>query len=433
VEGLTKIQEARSRLREAAQAENLRKLLLAMSKDIRVLLVKLADRLHNMRTLEHVAPDKRQRIAEETMDIYAPLAGRMGMQDDARRAGGPRLSRPQSGSLQDHHRAAARLRQERGDAIAEIEKALRDKLAENSIEAEVYGREKRPYSIWRKMERKRVSLRQLSDIFGFRVIVEHSTSATARWASHTTWRAVPGRFKDYISTPKQNDYRSIHTTVIGPRHSASNCRSAPGEMHEVAEYGIAAHGFYKDAPSVAAAEKGVRRRGARSPGLCLAAPLIDIAVGRRQPRGVPRAHQARAVPRPGVLLHAQGRLIACRAARRRSTSPMRSTPTSATPASAAKHQRPPRMPLMSELKNGDEVEIIRSRRRCRRPPGKLAVTGKARRHPPGDPHGDPQPVCRRSAGPSSSACAGGRRERRQHPHAVHAAHCPGFHRNADRP
>src|SRR5690606_34267891 len=138
--------------REAAQAENLRKLLVAVSKDIRVLLVKLADRLHNMRTLEHVAPDKRQRIAQETIDIYAPLAGRMGMQtmrdeleDHAFRVLNPEAYKTITGRL-------ARLRQERGDAIAEIETALRDKLAANSIATEVYGREKRPYSIWRKME-----------------------------------------------------------------------------------------------------------------------------------------------------------------------------------------------------------------------------------------------------------------------------------------
>src|SRR5690606_35632502 len=149
----------------------------------------------------------------------APLAGRMGMQtmrdeleDHAFRVLNPEAYKTISGRL-------ARLRQERGDAIAEIETALRDKLAANSIATEVYGREKRPYSIWRKMERKHVSLGQLSDIFGFRVIVSSLDECyRALGIAHHAWRAVPGRFKDYISNPKQNAYRSLHTTVIGPRH-----------------------------------------------------------------------------------------------------------------------------------------------------------------------------------------------------------------------
>src|SRR5438477_3624858 len=171
VDGLTKIERLDLVTKEATQAENLRKLLLAMAKDVRVLLVKLADRLHNMRTLHHVKPEKRVRIAQETMDIYAPLAGRMGMQalrdeleDIAFKVLNPEANRLIVERLEKLHA-------ESGNVLTEIEEALTAKLAENGIKAEVYGREKRPFSIWRKMERKLLSLGQLSDIFGFRVIV----------------------------------------------------------------------------------------------------------------------------------------------------------------------------------------------------------------------------------------------------------------------
>src|SRR5690606_16276751 len=247
VDGLTKIRRLDLVTKEAAQAENLRKLLLAISDDIRVLLVKLADRLHNMRTLHHVAPEKRQRIAQETMDIYAPLAGRMGMQemreeleDLAFQALNPDARKTISDRL-------TALREESGDLIREIEQALRERLAEHGIEATVHGREKRPYSIWRKMQRKHISLGQLSDIFGFRVIVSTTDECyRALGVVHRTWRVVPGRFKDYISTPKQNDYRSLHTTVVGPRNKRVELQIRTHEMHEVAERGVAAHAFYKD-------------------------------------------------------------------------------------------------------------------------------------------------------------------------------------------
>ena len=224
VDGLTKIAKLDLVTKEAAQAENLRKLLLAMSRDVRVLLVKLADRLHNMRTLEHVKPEKRVRIAQETMDIYAPLAGRMGMQavrdeledlafrhlmPEAHAMIETRLAdlREKNGTKITLDRLA-KLHAESGGILRSIEQELTQKLVENGIKAEVYGREKRPYSIFRKMERKLLSLGQLSDIFGFRVIVGTVDQCyRALGIIHRTYRAVPGRFKDYISTPKQNDYR----------------------------------------------------------------------------------------------------------------------------------------------------------------------------------------------------------------------------------
>src|SRR5215217_1039524 len=171
VDGLTKIEKLDLVTKEATQAENLRKLLLAMAKDVRVLMVKLADRLHNMRTLEHVAPAKRIRIAQETMDIYAPLAGRMGMQNVREELEDASFRVLNPDAFETISKRLLKLHEESGAVLIEIEKALVGKLAENGIHARVVGREKRPYSIWRKMERKNLSLGQLSDIFGFRVIV----------------------------------------------------------------------------------------------------------------------------------------------------------------------------------------------------------------------------------------------------------------------
>jgi GTP diphosphokinase / guanosine-3',5'-bis(diphosphate) 3'-diphosphatase len=379
VEGLTKIRRLDLVTREAAQAENLRKLLVAVSKDIRVLLVKLADRLHNMRTLEHVAPDKRQRIAQETIDIYAPLAGRMGMQtmrdeleDHAFRVLNPEAYKTITGRL-------ARLRQERGDAIAEIETALRDKLAANSIATEVYGREKRPYSIWRKMERKHVSLGQLSDIFGFRVIVSSLDECyRALGIAHHAWRAVPGRFKDYISNPKQNAYRSLHTTVIGPRHMRVELQIRTAEMHEVAERGIAAHGFYKDAPSVAAAEKGVAVAAPEAQAYQWLRHLIDILSEGDNPKEFLEHTRLELFHDQVFCFTPKGDLIALpRGANAIDFAYAVHTDIGNSCVGCRINGR--HAPLMSELENGDEVEIIRSRAQV--PPAAwegLAVTGKAR-------------------------------------------------------
>jgi GTP diphosphokinase / guanosine-3',5'-bis(diphosphate) 3'-diphosphatase len=248
VEGLTKLKKLDLVSKEAKQAENLRKLLLAIAEDVRVLLIKLADRLHNMRTLNHLTVEVRKRMAEETLDIYAPLAGRMGIYEmreeledlsfrelnaEAHQAISERL-----GALADRHK----------DLIGEIEQQLVAKLKESGIDAWVEGRRKHAYSVWRKMERKSVGFEQLSDIFGFRVVVQTLPECyRALGIVHTTWPVVPGRFKDYISTPKQNDYRSLHTTVIGPGQQRVELQIRTVEMHEIAEYGIAGHALYKDA------------------------------------------------------------------------------------------------------------------------------------------------------------------------------------------
>jgi GTP diphosphokinase / guanosine-3',5'-bis(diphosphate) 3'-diphosphatase len=264
VDGLTKLKRLDLVSKPAQQAENFRKLLLAIADDVRVLLVKLADRLHNMRTLNFMPPDKQARIAQETLDIYGPLAGRMGMQ--SLRAELEELSfrhlMPEA-----HAMILARLEElkaKNGAIIVKIEKELTDQFAKRGIKVQVKGRQKQAYSVWRKMERRSIAFEQLSDIYGFRILVDSvSDCYAAVGVAHTTWPTVPGRFKDYISTPKQNDYRSIHTTVIGPGSQRVELQIRTQEMHEIAEYGIAAHALYKDVPDALGAGESRAYRGLR--------------------------------------------------------------------------------------------------------------------------------------------------------------------------
>lgn len=248
VDGLTKIKRLDLVSREAQQAENFRKLLVAISSDIRVLLVKLADRLHNMRTLEHKKPESRRRNSEETLEIYAPLAGRMGMQamrDELEELAFRWINEDAYDTVSAK---LVELGERQQDLVYEIKASLTEKLTEEGINAEVFGRQKRAYSVWRKMANRQISLEQLSDIFGFRVIVDTIEDCyRVLGVVHTTWPTVPGRFKDYISTPKQNNYQSIHTTVVGAKHQRVELQIRTREMHDIAEYGVAAHALYKDA------------------------------------------------------------------------------------------------------------------------------------------------------------------------------------------
>src|SRR5271154_5619921 len=247
VDGLTKLNKLDFASRHAQQAENFRKLLLAIADDVRVLLVKLADRLHNMRTLQFVPQNRRSRIAQDKLDFSAPLAGRMGMQslrNDLEDLSFRYL-------MPDAHKLIVDrlegLKTKNGALIARIADELKDQFARRGIKVEVKGWEKQAYSIWRKMERNSIAFEQLSDIYGFRILVDSIADCYAAvGVAHTTWPSVPGRFKDYISTPKQNDYRSIHTTVIGPGSQRVELQIRTHDMHEIAEYGIAAHALYKD-------------------------------------------------------------------------------------------------------------------------------------------------------------------------------------------
>ncbi len=247
VDGVTKLTNLQLSSSETKQAENFRKLFMAMSRDLRVILVKLADRLHNMRTIKAMRPEKQVQKARETMDIYAPLAGRMGMQwmreeleDLAFRVLNPE-------GRASIIRRFINLQKEAGDVIHRITGDMRHELEEAQIEAEVFGRAKKPYSIWRKMQEKGMGFSRLSDIYGFRVITRSEMDTyRALGVIHQRWRAVPGRFKDYVSQPKSNGYRSIHTTVSGRDGKRVEVQIRTRQMHDVAETGVAAHWSYRD-------------------------------------------------------------------------------------------------------------------------------------------------------------------------------------------
>lgn len=246
VDGLTKLAMIEQKSGSSKQAENFRKLLLAMSDDIRVLLIKLADRLHNMRTLHYCPPEKRQRIAKETLDIYAPLAERIGMQevkDELEEIAFAELHK------EAHDSIVARLnflREQGSNIVPKIISQLEKDMVEGGVKATVTGREKAPYSIWRKMQQKNASFEQLSDIMAFRICVEDIAACyQALGIIHSKYHMVPRRFKDYISTPKPNGYQSIHTGVIGPENTRIEIQIRTYEMHEIAEKGVAAHWAYK--------------------------------------------------------------------------------------------------------------------------------------------------------------------------------------------
>ena len=247
VDGVTKLTNLQLSSTETRQAENFRKLFIAMSRDMRVILVKLADRLHNMRTIRAVRLEKQVQKARETMDIYAPLAGRMGMQwmreeleDLAFRV----LNPEGRASIM---RRFITLQRETGDVIERITADMKSEIKKAGLSAMVLGRAKKPYSVWRKMQEKELSFSRLSDIYGFRILTDSEESCYAiLGVIHRRWRAVPGRFKDYISQPKSNGYRSIHTTISGRDGRRVEVQIRTHQMHDVAESGVAAHWSYRD-------------------------------------------------------------------------------------------------------------------------------------------------------------------------------------------
>ena len=247
VEGLTKISKMEFTSARARQAENFRKMLVAMSKDIRILLIKLADRLHNMRTLHYMEEDKARRVAQETLDIYVPLAHRLGinwmkreLEELAFRTLEPRAAAELERKLRGRHA-------ERERYIDEVRGILEDKLASAGLRGEVSGRLKDLASIHAKMQQQRLSLDEIYDVIAFRIVMEGGTETVyaALGLVHATWPPVPGRFKDYVALPKPNGYQSLHTTVIGPYGERMEVQIRTQEMHRNAELGIAAHWRYK--------------------------------------------------------------------------------------------------------------------------------------------------------------------------------------------
>jgi len=379
VDSLTKLKKLDFVSKKTEQAENFRRLLLAVAADIRVLLVKLADRLHNMRTLHHMREDKRLRIAEETMEIYAPLAGRMGMQNIREELEDLSFRNLQPDAYASIVTRLALLREENKNLIPAIEQALTEKLGSDGIPAKVKGREKKPYSIFTKVQRKGLSFEQLSDIFGFRIVVPTLHDCYhALGLVHTTWSMVPGRFKDYISTPKQNDYRSIHTTVVGPGRQRVELQIRTEEMHRFAEYGIAAHALYKDGDKIAGGRNIVdlsKESGAYS---WLRETIERLNDPSLNPEEFLENTKLELFQDQVFCFTPKGRIIALP----RGATPIDfayavHTDVGNTCVGAKINGRI--RPVMTELANGDEVEIVRSDAQV--PPAaweQIAVTGRAR-------------------------------------------------------
>ncbi len=246
VDGLSKLDRIQFETREDAEAENFRKMLLAMARDVRVILIKLADRLHNMRTLGAMPHDKCERIARETMEIYAPIANRLGLNDIYRELQDLSFKYLHPNRYAVLSKALKVARGNRREVVSKILDAIRQRLAEFNIQADVTGREKNIYSIYKKMQSKSLAFAEVLDIYGFRVLVnDFAACYVALGALHGLYKPIPGKFKDYIAIPKVNGYQSLHTTLFGPFGTPIEIQIRTNEMHKIADAGVASHWLYK--------------------------------------------------------------------------------------------------------------------------------------------------------------------------------------------
>ena len=371
VEGVTKLTQIELQSGQSDQAENFRKLVLAMSEDIRVLIVKLADRLHNMRTIKFIPkPDKRIKVSRETMEIYAPLAERLGMQEMKDELEDLAFAEIYPDARNSINARLQFLREDGKDNVQFIVTELKETLSSKKLRARVSGREKTAYSIWKKTQRKNLSFEQMSDIVAFRVIVESTADCyRALGIINQNYRVVPGRIKDYISTPKQNGYQSIHTSVIGPKKQRIEIQIRTLDMHEISEIGVAAHWLYK--------EKGDIKSGREFSWM---RELLEILEHAENTEDFLEHTKLEMFPDQVFCFTPTGDVIAL--------------PSGATPVdfAYAVHSEvgdhcvgsmvnSRSMPLRTELENGDQVEIITSMAQKPSPTWEnFVVTGKARAH-----------------------------------------------------
>ena len=373
VDGLSKLDKIEFESQEDAQAENFRKMLLAMARDVRVILVKLADRLHNMRTIGSLRTVKRRRIARETLEIYAPIAHRLGLNQVYRE-----LQDLSFANLYPHRfavisRAIKLARGNRREGVNKILEAIQRTLPEAGITAQVYGREKHLYGIYRKMVEKKLTFAQVLDVYGFRVVVKDlPTAYHALGVLHALYKPVPGKFKDYIAIPKVNGYQSLHTTLIGPFGTPVELQIRTADMHRVAEAGVAAHWLYKTGDDAISDVQKKTHKWLQS--------LLDIQNSSGDPAEFLEHVKVDLFPDEVYVFTPKGRIM--------------SLPRGATAVDFAytvhtgvgdacvgcKINNEP-MPLRTELKNGDLVEIITSKG-SQPNPGWLGFvrTGKARAH-----------------------------------------------------
>lgn len=373
VNGVSKLTRIESQTVEGKQAENFRKLLLAMSEDIRVLLVKLADRLHNMRTMGGIKdPDKRRRIALETLEIYAPLAERIGVHRVKEELEDLCFEQINPEARESITNRLSYLRKEGGDVVKAIIGELSTLLEDSDIKAAITGREKTRYSIWKKMQRKKVAFEQLSDIMAFRIKVDTVEECyMALGIIHGKYHSVPGRFKDYVSTPKPNGYRSIHTTIMGPKRQRIEVQIRTHQMNAEAELGVAAHWAYKGGSQPT--ERDVTKyRWLRE--------LLEILEQEQKPEDFWENTKMELFEDQAFVFTPKGDLI--------------ELPSGATPidfAYAIHSDIGDRCvgakingriaPLNSRLVNGDQVEVITAKTQNPSPTWeRFVVTGKARSH-----------------------------------------------------
>lgn len=246
VDGVSKLDRIQFDTQEKAQAENFRKMLLAMARDVRVMLIKLADRLHNMRTLDAVHSQKRQRVARETLDIYAPIANRLGLNSIYQEMEDLSFRHLYPDRYRVLAKAVRTARGNRREVVSKVLDSIERRLREHGVEAQVQGREKHLHSVYRKMREKHLSFAQVHDVFGFRIVVKDATACYVTLGLlHGLYKPIPGKFKDYIAIPKANGYQSLHTTLFGPFGSPIEIQIRTADMHKIAEAGVASHWLYK--------------------------------------------------------------------------------------------------------------------------------------------------------------------------------------------
>jgi ppGpp synthetase/RelA/SpoT-type nucleotidyltranferase len=306
VDGVSKLTKMELENPDEAQAENFRKMMMAMVRDLRVILIKLADRLHNMRTLSVMAPAKRRRIARETLDIYVPIANRLGMNTirlELEDLGFAALYPMRYRVIQD---AVRKARGNRREVMQRLETAIKERLRHEELNARVVGREKHLYSIYRKMTTKGLSLAEVLDVYAIRIIVEGvETCYRVLGIVHNLFKPLPGKFKDYIAIPKSNGYQSLHTVLFGPPGVPIEIQIRTEDMNKVAEAGVAAHWLYKSSRDTGNTAHARAREWLQSLLEMQRASARDAARQRR-PGRVPRERQDRPVPRRGLRVHAEG-------------------------------------------------------------------------------------------------------------------------------
>jgi GTP pyrophosphokinase len=373
VDGVTKLDKIQFEDKAQAQAENFRKMLLAMARDVRVILIKLADRLHNMRTLDAMQPDKVSRIAQETQDIYAPIANRLGLNKVYQELEDIAFVHLHPGRYKVIEKAVKSARGNRKEVVEKIKSAIEIKLRECKIAAQVKGREKHLYSIYRKMLEKHLAFSEVFDIYGFRIVVEDVRDCyLTLGALHALYKPIPGKFKDYIAIPKPNGYQSLHTTLFGPFGAPLEVQIRTQEMHRIAEAGVASHWLYKTGDTSLSEVQRKTHQWMQS--------LLDIQADSRDSAEFLEHIKVDLFPDEVYVFTPKGRIVAL--------------PRGATAVDFAYNVHTDVgnhcvgtkingefMPLSTPLKNGDRVEILTSESARPNPAwAHFAHTGKARSH-----------------------------------------------------